>query len=225
MNIGDLEPGWHLDGFLYLANTPGGLPELAECPRSWPFLVPHARGRVVIGRNAYGALLLREPDERVYLLDPERLVHRYAGTWPDLDVPEFLERAAYDGWRASHDAMGVRDVLVPVGGELVRTDLVAYYASSGPTRERVWLSSASFAGFPEFGEPEPLGDGRSWTARFQSYNERLDDIYYVVTVDGTSFMAQLYVPTDFRLPVFPELIRRDLRDLAAAGTTNTEYTG
>jgi hypothetical protein len=222
VNVDALGPGRHLDGFLHVA-TAGSLDELLPCVSAWSFLVPHAR-RTVLARNAFGALLLREHDGHAYLLDPARVEHRYAGSGSELDAPGFLVDAGYGAWRASRAAPGVRDVLVPVGGELVATDIVAYYASTGATHERACLSSAApFAGWPEFSDPQPLDDGRTWTARFDSWNERLDDIYYLATVDGTSFMVQLYISVDFRLPVFPELLRRGLGAQAATGSTNTEH--
>lgn len=216
MNVDELEPGWHLDGFLYVPGEPDALDELLECVSSWSFLVPHAR-RSVVARNAYGALVLREGDGELYLLDPRRVAY-------SRDLAGFDDHAEYDTWRATHPAPGIRDVLVPVGGELVVTDIVSYYASTGATRERAYLASTErFPGWPEFTEPEALDDGRTWTARFDSWNERLDDLYYLVTAGDVTFMVQLYIWVDFRLPVFRELIRRDLRIHATAGITNTTH--
>lgn len=43
---------------------------------------------------------------------------------------------------------------------------------------------------------EPLDGGRTWSAKFDGYDQRNEGCYYVITLsDGTSFMAQ--VGTEF----------------------------
>jgi hypothetical protein len=178
--------------------------------------------------------------ERVWLLDPAGprywsdpdivLVNLCGNFLPRNRIPGFLDHAAYDSWRVANPGvtLGVDECLIPVDGELVRTDLVAYYRGTAPLHRESYLRR-DFSGYPSFDEPEKLGGGRAWTARFASFNERLDDLYYVVTLHDAggerSFMAQLYVLEDPRLPVYAESVRRDLRALAETGETNTTYTG
>lgn len=78
-------------------------------------------------------------------------------------------------------------------------------------------------GFPGFTEPTPVagGDGRTWTAAFDSYDSRTEDLYYVLSLwlDGQ-------VVDRFVVSVFPSGDPRDaLARLAAGGVTNTEYHG
>lgn len=85
--------------------------------------------------------------------------------------------------------------------------------------------------FPTFNES--LGGNRSWTGVFDSYDQRNDDVYYVITIleDGKEvarFMAQVgiaWAGDDWTGPEFTERLRRDLAEVAASGTTNTSYTG
>jgi hypothetical protein len=76
------------------------------------------------------------------------------------------------------------------------------------------------------------GGGSAWTAEFESYNQRTDDVYYVVTVlDGAGppvrFMANVVPPPgdDWTGPAFAEGLREQLHQVAAMGRTNTGYTG
>src|SRR4051794_23878413 len=52
----DVGAGWYWDRFLYLFGP--GLDELHACLDAWPFLVaPRRPDRMILGRNAYGAIL------------------------------------------------------------------------------------------------------------------------------------------------------------------------
>jgi hypothetical protein len=86
--------------------------------------------------------------------------------------------------------------------------------------------------WPEF-KKVALGDGRSWSATFDSYDQYHEDCYYVVTLEGevgtpTSFMVQVgteFAGDDWNTPeVLRELTDRIAR-VAATGQTNTTYTG
>ena len=87
--------------------------------------------------------------------------------------------------------------------------------------------------FPSFDTPTPLDAQRGWTARFDSYDQRNEDVYYVVAIhDGTRevarFMVQISVAgagDDWTAPGFTEDLRKDLQRAAGAGKTNTSYTG
>ena len=80
---------------------------------------------------------------------------------------------------------------------------------------------------------EPLDDGRSWSAQFDSYDQRKEDCYYVITLyDGdrvvATFMAQAgteFAGDDWTGPAFLNELRRRLAQVAATGQTNTTYRG
>src|SRR6185312_11019748 len=99
-------------------------------------------------------------------------------------------------------------------------------------RPRVPCSQASRSrmslAWPTF-SLEPLDDGRTWSATFESYDERHDDVYYVVTLsDGTDLMAQCsttfssnaWIETEVR-----DTLRERIGRVAATGKSNTDYRG
>jgi hypothetical protein len=85
--------------------------------------------------------------------------------------------------------------------------------------------------WPRFDDPIPLDADRSWTATFDSYDQRNDDIYYVVTITGrdgsrTRLVATTWpswVGDDWTVPEFLPGLRRALHDVAARGESNTTY--
>jgi hypothetical protein len=87
--------------------------------------------------------------------------------------------------------------------------------------------------WPRFDEPTAIDERRSWTAVFESYDQRNEDIYYVVALaeDGREvarFMVradQSRTGDDWTGPDFVEDLRRDLHRVAVTGRTNTGYTG
>lgn len=87
--------------------------------------------------------------------------------------------------------------------------------------------------FPEFPEPTPLDTQRSWTAAFESYDQRNEDVYYVITLhEGGREVGRFIVEVfphwagdDWSVPEFEEGMRKALHVLAAAGKTNTSYIG
>jgi hypothetical protein len=87
--------------------------------------------------------------------------------------------------------------------------------------------------FPEFRQPVVIDAERSWTAVFESYDQRNDDVYYVVTVHQTghesvSFMVQVglsWAGDDWTGPGFVERLGKEIHQVAATGKTNTSYTG
>jgi hypothetical protein len=86
---------------------------------------------------------------------------------------------------------------------------------------------------PEFTAPIPIGGTRAWTARYDSYDQRKDDCYYMVTIleDGREvgrFMVQIpltWAGDDWRGPGFVGRLRDELHEAAIAGHTNTTYRG
>ena len=85
---------------------------------------------------------------------------------------------------------------------------------------------------PRFDEPTPIDATRSWTAEFDSYDQRNDDAYYIVTTYAAArptdrFMVQvfLYGIEDWRTAEFVGTVRDALHRAAVAGRTNTDYRG
>ena len=87
--------------------------------------------------------------------------------------------------------------------------------------------------FPRFDEPTAIDPRRSWTATFDSYDQRNDDAYYVVSVrqdtrEVTRFVAQVWLHwagDDWTGPEFVERLRREVHAVASTGRTNTPYLG
>jgi hypothetical protein len=88
-------------------------------------------------------------------------------------------------------------------------------------------------GFPEFPEPVMVADGRAWTATFESFDQRKDDLYYIADIhEGGVRSARFMVhvsptihPDLWTGPAFIEHVRQAIGKVAATGRTNTEYTG
>lgn len=85
--------------------------------------------------------------------------------------------------------------------------------------------------WPEFDQPIPIDATRSWTALFNTYDQRTDDCYYIITLHGggTSerrIMAEISLcAQDLSDPGFAGWLKRQLHDVAASGRPNTEYKG
>lgn len=87
--------------------------------------------------------------------------------------------------------------------------------------------------WPQFLRPTRLGDGRSWTAVFDSFDQRNDDVYYYLTIseagrDPSAFFARVSVPPEGEGaggPALRALLREELHRLAESGRANTDYNG
>ncbi|HCU25612.1 MAG TPA: hypothetical protein DF383_11405 [Deltaproteobacteria bacterium] len=87
--------------------------------------------------------------------------------------------------------------------------------------------------FPKFDTPIPLDAQRTWTAAFDSYDQRNENLYYLISIHEAGreinrFMVQLFpswAGEDWAKPAFTEGLRAELQKYAAAGNTNTTYTG
>jgi hypothetical protein len=92
---------------------------------------------------------------------------------------------------------------------------------------------ASYTGPPKFETPQPLTTSRTWTAAFDSYDQRNEWLYYIITrhEHGTEvdrLLAQLDAwrgGASWAMPVFIEGVRRDLEELARLGQSNVRYRG
>jgi hypothetical protein len=86
---------------------------------------------------------------------------------------------------------------------------------------------------PGFTERVPIDAARSWTATFDSYNERTLDLYFIITTyEGDSavgrFMASvipLWSVESWDDPAYTADLRNALHAIAVAGHPNTEYRG
>ncbi len=152
--------GWFLDRFLYLFGT--GLDAFLPCLEAWSFLLDGRLDSMIVGRNAYGALLVLDDPEKgmsspVRMLDPLHV--RYwgdpnldmgslIGTWlPENLIPGFLDTALYD---AAVKVAGIEMPLdeglmikepLPLGGTIAADnfqveDVVEYYRTTGPIYAR-----------------------------------------------------------------------------------------
>ncbi|MCX6559914.1 MAG: hypothetical protein NTZ26_05305 [Candidatus Aminicenantes bacterium] len=87
--------------------------------------------------------------------------------------------------------------------------------------------------WPQFPRPTKLGDGRSWTAAFESFDQRNEDVYYYILVseegrDPNGFFVRVTVPPEGEESAGPALrgfLRQELHRLADEGRANTEYKG
>ena len=79
-------------------------------------------------------------------------------------------------------------------------------------------------------QDEPLGEGRTWAAAFDSYDQVRDIVFYVVTLgDGTSFMVKIDLGwaatiADWAGTELTDGLRKRLAEVAATGQTNTTHT-
>jgi hypothetical protein len=153
----EIGAGWFKDRFLYLFGE--GLSPLRECLDLWSFLVPPCDDRIIVGRNAYGAMLVLDhgnthDKEQLYVLDPftvtyetrpNLLFRNLIGRWlPQGLLQGFLDDRAYKQWLAENhvDGVDLDEVLgikVPnaLGGELVTSNLqldgiIDYYRTTAP---------------------------------------------------------------------------------------------
>ena len=86
--------------------------------------------------------------------------------------------------------------------------------------------------FPRFDDPTPIDAQRSWTARFDSYDQHHENVYYQVSIhdDGeiTRLMAVISMYSagdDWTGPHFTDLLRTGIHEVATTGQTNTAYSG
>ena len=109
---GEIGSGWFSNRFLFLFGQ--GVEAVAPCLEAWSFIVPPGRERLILGRNAYGALLVAEEPTSlglrcpIYLLDPLHVRYwpdprltfvNLIGNWlPQGRLPDFCDRRLYLAW-------------------------------------------------------------------------------------------------------------------------------
>lgn len=154
----EIGAGFYQNRFWYLFGE--GLEALAPCLDAWSFLVPPGTPRMILGRNAYGALLVLEnPDEigpssRVRVLDPLGVVWwgsasiafaNLLGCYlPQKLLPyTFFDDSVYQAWQKSTgrwlEADEILAVRVPLalGGTMTLDNFQvenvhAYYRTTAP---------------------------------------------------------------------------------------------
>ncbi len=85
--------------------------------------------------------------------------------------------------------------------------------------------------WPEFSKPILLSNGYSWSAGFDSYNQRTDEVYYMVTLhaagrDPISFMVCVdyaWATDNMSEEEIATGLRKLIAEVAATGKTNTRY--
>jgi WD40 repeat protein len=156
----EIGSGWYLDRFLYLFGDDLG--HLEDCLDAWAFLVPEGKDRKILGRNAYGSILVlenaNEIDQKVFVLDPFRVVYwthsqivfgNLLGAYlPERLIPGFLDTALYDAWTEVNGPLSDRTILgtkVPMGlggaldpENVQEEDIVEYYRTTAPIYEKAW---------------------------------------------------------------------------------------
>jgi hypothetical protein len=152
----NIQAGWYKGRFLYLFGDE--LAQFQPCLDAWSFIVPSGHAdRMIIGRNAYGALLVLEDgnkpgSEHVYLLDPflvtyttsqDLTLSSLVGRWlPTGELSTFTDDSIYRAWVKENEVEPeLQDVLgfkVPrsLGGgfdvsNVQLDELLDYYRTTG----------------------------------------------------------------------------------------------
>ena len=160
--------GYYLNRFLYLFGE--NVRSLQPCLEAWSFLLPPGNARVILGRNAYGALLILESANlswvkaRVYVLDPIGVVYRrnaqaalgnLFGYWlPNRALPNFFNSDIYDEWVAKSGRYLADDEILGIklppglGGSLALDNfqpepIVRYYQTTGPIYAKAFAQMAA----------------------------------------------------------------------------------
>jgi hypothetical protein len=163
--VAEIGAGWFLDRFLFLFAE--GLDQLQPCLDAWSFVVPPGHpDRMIVGRNAYGAILTLEDihrspgSSRIHMLDPLEVRYWRSDTL-SLDglvsnlasVPRFLDRDLYNRWitaggHLDDDEILAVEVPLGLGGELADDNInieniVKYYETTAPIYEKALAATRS----------------------------------------------------------------------------------
>ena len=86
--------------------------------------------------------------------------------------------------------------------------------------------------WPPFKARQPLSDGRTWTAVFESYDQYREVCYYLVTIFDGARADQIMVEVglefsgdDWMRVEFTVELRQRIARVATTGKTNTSYGG
>lgn len=183
----EIGAGFYKDRFYCLFGK--GVDRLSACLEAWSFIVPPSKGeRMILGRNAYGAILVLddvgEPErEQTCILDPltvtwaehdQAMFTNLLGRWlPEQDLyPPFHDHALYQQWRKeSGEALGPDEILsikVPLGGlggqmklsNFLVEDIFNYYKTTAPIFAKA-KAQADAASKKKAARPKPRGQSTS----------------------------------------------------------------
>jgi len=152
----EIKAGWYLNRFLYLFGE--GIEELNQCLDYWSFLFKEDIERKVLGRNAYGALVVVEnpteldysapigilnPINVSYFRDDNLVFSNFLGYWlPEQQIPGFHDSRLYEAWqKTTNDYLELDEILaikIPLnlGGEIKADNfqienIFEYYKTTG----------------------------------------------------------------------------------------------
>jgi len=155
LNADKVGTGFFRDRFLYLFGE--GLEVLRPCLDAWSFLIPPMPNRMIVGRNAYGAIAYvdnpNDTNTRLYIVDPltvELVTDHGLDLWRFIarDLPQdllghFLDDSVYRQFVAKNQlgleldlALAIKEPLT-LGGAMeldnfAVEDIVGYYQSTAP---------------------------------------------------------------------------------------------
>lgn len=79
--------------------------------------------------------------------------------------------------------------------------------------------------FPQFDAPESLPDGASWTAEFDSYDQRTESAYYCIRrLDAAGQKTELWARVHCNGVPDDKQLHADVKDVAERGESNTSHT-
>jgi hypothetical protein len=156
LRVKKIGAGWFKNRFLYFFGP--GLDRLMPCLEAWSFIVPPTkRERTIVGRNAYGALVVVEDgddeDNTCHVLDPYLMVYwgnpnmhllNFLGNFlPNDEIPGFLDDTLYQAWiKVRKKPLEDDMILAPkvpwgLGGQMdpenfQEEEIVDYYQTTGP---------------------------------------------------------------------------------------------
>jgi hypothetical protein len=141
MMYDEVGAGWYQEGFLYLFGA--GLPLLNPALEAWAHILEAGVERTVVGRNAYGVLLVAEQiteegtDAPIGLLDPAAGTYtRHEGLdfatlitdWlPENQLPPFIDAGAYAAFRQGGGQLSENEVLTATPAGFAPEDVLSYH--------------------------------------------------------------------------------------------------
>lgn len=154
-NAEKLGAGFFRDRFLYLFGE--GMAALKPCLDAWSFLIPPNAERMIVGRNAYGAIAFvdnaNQVASKLYVVDPLTVdlisddgldLWRFIGRYlPENLIENFLADGVYRRWLAENQLALELDMALAIttpltlGGKMELDNfsvenIVAYYQSTAP---------------------------------------------------------------------------------------------
>jgi len=166
--ISDVEAGWYMNRFLYLFGD--DLNPLKACLEAWEFLAGKPSGeRMILGRNAYGAIVFMDDAEKsanaaVKILDPlsvtvweepdSSLIRFLGGALPQNRTRRFLDDSVYKEHLAKTSLYLELDLVLGIntpiglGGKMSLDNfhvenLLKYYEGTAPIYKKALAGGSS----------------------------------------------------------------------------------